>query len=83
MSLLFAVTERDDGVLAAPCPLPGLGVVPALRLTEFLVFTWLQAHDDICFAGAEGEDADTGAGAQRADSGCKGGCWVPGGLSKS
>jgi hypothetical protein len=52
-----------------------------LRLTEFLVFTWLQTHNDICFTGAEGEDADTGAGAQRADGCCKRGCWVPGGLS--
>jgi hypothetical protein len=81
IQLRFTVTERDDSILAAPCPLPRLGVVPALRLTEFLVFTWLQTHNNICFAGAEGENAYAGAGAQRANGCCKGGCWVPGGLS--
>jgi len=57
--------KRDDGPLAVPRPPPLARIAAAALLgPELLVDAGLEADDDIGLAGAQGEDVDTGAGAE-------------------
>lgn len=78
LSLLLAVAQADDGPSAAPCPLAGTAVTAAaLGGSELLVFALLETNDNVGLDCAEGEDAEAGAGAERANGFGEGSGGVP------
>jgi hypothetical protein len=77
-NLLLTVAQTNNSPPAAPSPLASATVsATAFGSPELLVLALGQTNDDVGFDGAEREDPQTRAGAERADGCGEGGGWVP------
>jgi hypothetical protein len=66
--LSLPIRELHNSPLPTPRPLArAIFCAPSRQRLDALIFTLRQAHYNICFASAEGENADAGARAHRSD----------------
>lgn len=79
--LCFPIAKRHNSPLASPRPLARSRIAASAgSLTELFVFAGWESHDDVRFAGSEGEGADVGFRSQGTNGGCEWCCSIPGGL---